>query len=157
MRFKRLSHVFVIRSNDPAMVAYISRVLDRFAVRGSIDEAVSYEIRDLGPSAPYSRYRLLIDGDWVNGSGNPSHVLDDLFSHVNIDTVTQRAISRARPRRRGCDAPEAWGSCYRHRRGRGRRRSSQASSVRGSDTSRMRLPCWTQKGGPCIPIRCTSR
>ncbi|MFB3739932.1 MAG: hypothetical protein ACE14W_13330, partial [Candidatus Velamenicoccus archaeovorus] len=46
-----------------------------------------YEVLDLGPGEPGSRYRLLIDGRWVLGSDHPSDVIDDLFANVNADTM----------------------------------------------------------------------
>jgi hypothetical protein len=85
--FRRLSHAFVVRCDDPSIGAYVARVLGRFAVTDAIDGATSYEILDLGPSAASGRYRLLIDGSWVLGSADPSHVLDDLLSYVNVHTV----------------------------------------------------------------------
>jgi hypothetical protein len=87
MAFRRLSFGFVVRCDDPALRAYISEVLCRFAVSDSVEGATTYEVQDLGPSETASRYRLLIDGIWVLGSGDPSHILSDLFSHVNVDTV----------------------------------------------------------------------
>lgn len=87
MAFRRLSFGFVVRCDDPALREYISGVLSRFAVPEVEDDATTYEVQDLGPSATSSRYRLQIDGKWVLGSGDPSHILSDLFSHVNVDTV----------------------------------------------------------------------
>ena len=87
MGFRRLSYGFVVRCDDPAIRSYVSRVLGRFAVVGELEGATTYEVQDLGPSETSSRYRLQIDGRWVLGSGDPSHILDDLFSHLNVDTV----------------------------------------------------------------------
>jgi hypothetical protein len=87
MTFRRLSHGFRVGSNDPEIRAYVGRVLERFVVREPPDGWTTYDVVDLGPSEPESRFRLLIDGTWVLGSGNVSHVLNDLFSHVNLDTV----------------------------------------------------------------------
>ena len=87
MAFRRLSHTFVVRCDEPTIAAYIAGVLGRFALPDATDGATTYEVEDLGPSGASSRYRLQIDGRWVLGSGDPSHVLNDLFSHVNVDTV----------------------------------------------------------------------
>lgn len=87
LAFRRLSHGFIVRCEDPTLRAYLLGVLSRFAVSGPLNGATTYEVQDLGPSETSSRYRLLIDGKWVLGSGNPSHILNDLFSHVNVDTV----------------------------------------------------------------------
>src|SRR6266496_1261494 len=87
MTFERLSHRFTVRCNDPAIGEYVARILDRFAVRDAGAGARAYEVLDAGRSEKQSRYRLSIDGRWILGSGNPAHVLDDLFTHVNIDTM----------------------------------------------------------------------
>jgi hypothetical protein len=87
MAFRRLSYGFIVRCDDRTLRAYISEVLSRFAVSGTLEGATTYEVQDLGPAETASRYRLLIDGNWVLGSGDPSHILSDLFSHVNVDTV----------------------------------------------------------------------
>lgn len=87
MAFRRLSFGFVIRCDDPSLRTYVSDVLSRFAVSEAVEGATTYEVQDLGPAETASRYRLLIDGNWVLGSGDPSHILSDLFSHVNVDTV----------------------------------------------------------------------
>ncbi len=67
-------------------------VLERYAVEGEMEAEATptYEILDRGPEETVSRYRLLLEGRWVNGSGDPSHVLDDLFSHINLDTIAAR-------------------------------------------------------------------
>jgi hypothetical protein len=87
MTFRRLSHRFAVNSNDPGIRAYVGRVLGRFSVEESSAGWTRYEILDLGPAAPDARFRLLIDGEWVLGSGNVAHVVNDLFTHVNLDTV----------------------------------------------------------------------
>lgn len=87
MAFRRLTYEFVVRCDSPSMRSYISHVLARFAVPAAADGATIYEIRDLGSSSTSSRYRLRIDGRWVLGSGDPAHVLDDLFSRVNMGTM----------------------------------------------------------------------
>lgn len=87
MSFRRLSHAFTVSCNDPAVADHVARVLARSRVREANDGSTAYEVLDLGPSEPQSRFRLLIDGRWVLGSGNPAHVLNDLFSHVNLHTV----------------------------------------------------------------------
>lgn len=87
MGFRRLSHDFTVRCNDRAIGAYVSEVLRRSAVPESIDGATSYEVLDLGPSAGSSRFRLHVRGRWVLGSEDPAHVLNDLFSHVNLETL----------------------------------------------------------------------
>jgi hypothetical protein len=87
MTFRRLAYGFAIDSNDPDIRAYVGRVLERFVVQDAADGWTTYEVLDLGPSEQQSRFRLLIDGRWVLGSGNPAHVLNDLFSYVNLNTV----------------------------------------------------------------------
>lgn len=88
--FRIFSHPFTVRCDDPEMQAYVSTVLRRFEVDGGRDRDSAlnrYEILDLGPGVDPSRYRLLVNGNWVLGSGDPSHVLDDLFTQVNLDTA----------------------------------------------------------------------
>jgi hypothetical protein len=87
MPFRRLSYGFVVRCDEPAIREYIADVLSRFAAPDAVEGATTYEVQDLGPSTTSSRYRLKIDDRWVLGSGDPSHILEDLFSHVNIDTM----------------------------------------------------------------------
>ena len=87
MAFRRLDYGFVIASNDPDIRAYVGRVLGRSAVREAHDDWTTYDVVDLGPSEPVTRFRLLIDGRWVLGSGDAGHVLNDLFSHVNLHTL----------------------------------------------------------------------
>ena len=87
MAFRRLDYGFVISSNDPDIRAYVGRVLGRSAVREAQDDWTMYDVVDLGPSEPVTRFRLLIDGRWVLGSGDAGHVLNDLFSHVNLHTL----------------------------------------------------------------------
>ncbi len=86
MSFRRLSHGFTVRSDDPGIGAYVARVLERFAVPEGCEGWTAYEVRDLGPEEP-SRFRLLIDEQWALASGHPAHILNELFSHVNINTV----------------------------------------------------------------------
>jgi hypothetical protein len=87
MMFRRLSHTFSVRCDDPGIRDYVSRVLSRFAVAegGTSDHA--YEVVDLGPSQTQSRYRLLVDGRLTLVSGSSGNILADLFAHVNLDTV----------------------------------------------------------------------
>ena len=85
--FRRLSHAFTVRCDDPDIGRYVCRVLDRFRVPAGSTDGTSYEVLDLGEGETQSRFRLQIDGAWVLGSGNPAHILDDLFSHVNVDTI----------------------------------------------------------------------
>lgn len=87
MRFRRLSHAFTVRCEDPAIAAYVAAILQRFAREDDGVSGVTYEVLDLGPSERENRYRLLIEGRWVLGSSNPAHILNDLFAHVNLDTV----------------------------------------------------------------------
>jgi len=87
MAFRRLSHDFTVRCNDGVIGAYVSRVLARCAVAEPVEGAASYDVLDLGPSGGPSRFRLHVGGRWVLGSEDPAHVLNDLFSHVNLDTV----------------------------------------------------------------------
>jgi hypothetical protein len=88
--FRIFSHAFTIRCDDPEMQGYVSTILRRFVVAGGgvRDEGLGrYEILDLGPNLRSSRYRLIVNGNWVLGSGDPSHVLDDLLTRVNLDTA----------------------------------------------------------------------
>jgi hypothetical protein len=87
MNFRRLSHTFSVRCDDPLIRDYVSRVLHRFAItEGSTSDHV-YDVVDLGPSRPQSRYRLLVDGRVMLVSASSGNVLSDLFAHVNLDTV----------------------------------------------------------------------
>ena len=86
MGFRRLSHGFTVRCTDQPIRDYVASVLHRFALDDRRDGTV-YEVLDLGSSATEARFRLLVDGGWVLGSSNPAHILNDLFAHVNLDTV----------------------------------------------------------------------
>jgi hypothetical protein len=87
MRFRRLSHTFSVRCDDPVIRDYVSRVLHRFAIaEGSTSDHV-YEVVDLGQGQTQSRYRLLVDGRLMLVSGSSGNILADLFAHVNLDTV----------------------------------------------------------------------
>jgi hypothetical protein len=89
--YRILEHAFTVRTNSPAIQGYVASVLARYTTDDDASAAgVAYEILDLGPGEKVSRYRLLVRGSWVNGSGDPSHVLDDLFSHINLDTIDAR-------------------------------------------------------------------
>ena len=86
MSYRRLSHRFTVRCDDPAAARYVSRILGRFFD----DEGhggTSYELKDRGPSGPESRYILLEDGVWKLGSDDQSRVLDDLFARVNLNAI----------------------------------------------------------------------
>lgn len=85
--FQRLSFAFTVGCNEAALADYVSRVLVRFAALDVSAGRRAYELLDRGPSDPLSRYRLFVDGTWVLGSGLAAHVIDDLFSHINRDTV----------------------------------------------------------------------
>jgi hypothetical protein len=87
MAFTRCSHSFTVTCDDPAIREFVWRVLQRFAVEGAGKGERSYEVRDLGSSDVDGRYSLLIDGERVLGSRDPADVLDDLFAHVNLDTI----------------------------------------------------------------------
>lgn len=84
--FRRLSHRFTVRCDDPAAARYVSRILGRFTVEGG-SEGTSYEVQDRGPSVPESRYVLLEDGEWKLGTEDQARVLDDLFARVNLNAV----------------------------------------------------------------------
>jgi hypothetical protein len=86
MSFRRLSHRFSVRCDDPAAARYVSHVLRRFSVEGR-PGGTSYVVQDRGPSASESRYVLLQDGEWKLGSDDQSRVLDDLFARVNLNAM----------------------------------------------------------------------
>ncbi|MEO8425168.1 MAG: hypothetical protein ABI595_14825 [Actinomycetota bacterium] len=86
MSFRRLAHGFTVRSDDPAIGAYLARVLERFAVSEGCEGWTTYEVRDMGPEEQ-SRFHLLIDGERALAGADPAPVLDELFSHVNRDTI----------------------------------------------------------------------
>jgi len=86
MSFRRLSHRFTVRCDDPNAARYVSRVLGRF----SDDRApggTTYEVVDRGRSGPESRYVLNMDGEWKLGSDDQARVLDDLFARVNLNAM----------------------------------------------------------------------
>jgi hypothetical protein len=107
--------------NEPRIGAYVARVLGRFALSQAIEGAKTYDVQDLGPSETSGRYRLQIDGKWVLGSGDPSHILDNLFSHVNVDTV-EATRDRVLVHAGAVVAPSGKGCCSRRHRARARPR-----------------------------------
>src|SRR6476660_4618837 len=86
MSFRRLSHRFTVRCDDPAAAGYVSRILRRFFDDGG-PGGTSYELLDRGTAGPESRYVLIQDGEWKLGSDDQSRVLDDLFARVNLNAV----------------------------------------------------------------------
>lgn len=83
MSFRRLSHRFTVRCDDPVAAGYVSRVLGRFSLDEG-REGTSYEVLDRGSTGSESRYVLLEDGEWKLGSEDQARVLDDLFARVNL-------------------------------------------------------------------------
>ena len=86
MTFRRLSHRFTVRCDDPVAATYVSRVLGRFSVDAE-REGTSYEIVARGVSGPESRYALMVDDEWMLGSDDQVLVLDELFARVNANTM----------------------------------------------------------------------
>jgi hypothetical protein len=86
MSFRRLSHRFTVRCDDPTAAQYVSRVLGRFAADGG-PRGTSYEVADRGSSGQGSRYVLMMDGEWRFGSEDQARVLDDLFARVNLSAM----------------------------------------------------------------------
>lgn len=66
------------------MASYIGRALRHFRVEDDPDTSDRYVFADTGDDVP--RYRLYHGDDWLLGSGDPAHVVDHLFWHVNRDT-----------------------------------------------------------------------
>jgi hypothetical protein len=74
-----------VRCDDAEVADHIGGVLSRFRDRSGRGDRRLYEILDTGSDAPNARFRLMIDGRWVLGSGQVGHVLGDLYTHINLD------------------------------------------------------------------------
>jgi hypothetical protein len=88
--FEVLCYRFDIHAHSERTRRYIARVLSVFAMTPSHDATEStdapvshYAVEDAGEEETVSRYRLYYNGEWIHGSGVPSHVLDRMFWHIN--------------------------------------------------------------------------
>jgi hypothetical protein len=96
--FEVLSYRFEIHADGERTRRYIAHVLSVFAVAssddgtGPTDVPVSrYAVVDAGEAETVSRYRLYYNGEWIHGSGVPSHVLDRMFWHINERALEDNA------------------------------------------------------------------
>jgi hypothetical protein len=87
--FEVLSYRFDIHADSERTRRYIAHVLSVFAAssHNSTESTHApesqYTVKDAGDEEPVSRYRLYYNGEWIHGSGVPSHVLDRMFWHIN--------------------------------------------------------------------------